>query len=147
MDGTGCCVWKIIWLILSIRGCEVGPLSHYEPNDGFNNGELACGGQYTTSQRHIAHRRVYKFGCGQPVLVCSLQHFTCSTTQIQDAGPYGADCPTRRIVWTDYKLPKGCAWRAIADLSYQLWVDLGRPEFRSSGILFYLSRLNSARGD
>lgn len=48
----------------------IGGLSVYHPNDGFNSGELACGGKFKWDQHHIAIREWRKVGCGAIAKVC-----------------------------------------------------------------------------
>jgi hypothetical protein len=48
----------------------VGALSVYAPNDGHNEGTLACGGKLTWQSTHIALRIWRRVGCGAVAKVC-----------------------------------------------------------------------------
>lgn len=125
---------------------EVGRFSSYAPGDGFNAGELACGGQFTKDQVHIAYRRWHRRGCGSSVLVYSSQTNRMVLTTIQDAGPFGiytgplrhAKRDGRWRVFTGSKPPKGWKWRGLIDASYGLWVALDRPGFLSRVHIYHL---------
>jgi len=118
---------------------EVGRFSHYAPGDGSNGGELACGGQFTREQVHIAYRRWYKRGCGSAVVVYSATTGKWKLTTIQDGGPYGiykgplkySHRPGNWRVYTGSRPPEGWKWRGLLDASYGLWLELGRPRFLS----------------
>ena len=118
---------------------EVGRFSHYAPNDGHNGGELACGGQYTHEQEHIAYRKWYRKGCGSYVLVYSADTGKLNLTTIQDGGPYGIYKGHLRdsfrkgnwAVYTGATPPAGWRWRGLIDASYGLWVALDKPAFLS----------------
>jgi len=126
-----------------------GPLSIYAPNDGHNSGQLACGGTFARGQRHIAHRRWRKLGCGRPVLVVSKSTGRYAMATVRDAGPFGVvevlpksvKRKPRWKVWTrSLKAPPGWRWRGEVDLSYDLWLDLGKPRFLSHVTLYFLPR-------
>lgn len=136
----------------SVDFVDSGRLSMYAPRDGFNRGVLACSGakpiMFTHSQNHIAYRRWYKVGCGRRVLVCARVTGRCVMSKVMDAGPYGifrgklrhARRDGRWKVWTKSKPPKGWHWRAVADLSYGLWVRLGKPGGLSHIRLYFLPK-------
>ena len=121
----------IAWSTVSM---ECAALSVYRPGDGWNAGELACGGKFTMKQRHVAVRRWRKYGCRSKVLLLHPE-FLVATVRIMDAGPFGIYKPPlhravqegRWRVWTKRNPPTGWKWRGAVDLSYQLWLDLGRP--------------------
>ncbi|RLC61778.1 MAG: hypothetical protein DRI48_10355 [Chloroflexi bacterium] len=127
---------------------ETGRSSAYRPHDGHNRGELACGGTFTYTQAHIAYRKWWRYGCGRRVIVCSGNTGICELTTIQDAGPYGIYTgPVRRCVedgrwkvWTKSRPPPGWKWRAVVDLSWGLWLKLGRPRALSKVTLYILPR-------
>lgn len=55
---------------------------------------------------------------------------TCIWTEVRDSGPWGAKHPDGR--WeVQIKLQPGWYRRAVVDLSWALWVRLGKPRFRS----------------
>ncbi len=118
---------------------ESGPLSVYRPNDGYNHGKLACGGQYTENQVHIAHRRWRQLGCGRKVWVYSKQTKRYIEAIVSDAGPFGiVNNKGHWKTWTkSYKPPKGWRYRGMVDLSWALWKKLGRPEFLSTAHLYF----------
>lgn len=110
-------------------------LSVYRPGDGFNRGELACGGWFTRTQVHVALRDWRRLGCGRRVLVCAEDTRRCHPATVRDAGPWGiyrgpirnAVRDGRWRVWTKRVPPRGWGWRAGVDLSWALWLRLGRP--------------------
>ena len=122
-----------------------GRLSMYRPGDGFNAGQLACGGTFTEQQEHVAIRNWHRVGCGCPVRVCAQNTGVCRWTKVRDAGPFGIYTgPLRHAVregrwkvWTGRVPPKGWKWRAVVDLSYGLWRSLGRPAPLSEVSLTY----------
>lgn len=124
-------------VVLSSIEHEVGGFSHYAPGDGQNGGELACGGEFTQDQVHIAYRRWRKRGCGSYVVVYSEDTGQVALTTIQDGGPYGIYTgPLKRAkregrwrVHTRYQLPEGWKWRGLIDASHGLWKVLGKPKF------------------
>lgn len=117
---------------------ETGPSSVYIPNDGYNSGELACGGTYTKEQDHIAIRN-WKGRCGDAVAIYVPSTGHLAISKIRDAGPYGTmDAAGRWQVCTNRKPPKGFRWRSITDLSYALWKRLGRPRFLTKVQLYYI---------
>lgn len=124
---------------------ERGRLSVYAPGDGFNAGELACGGTFTEDQVHIAHRKWWKLGCGARVVVCSEITNRCVKAKVADAGPFGIITgPLKRAVregrwrlWTKPSPPEGWRWRAVADLSVGLWKKLGKPPGLTMIKLYY----------
>lgn len=113
---------------------ECAALSVYRPGDGYNSGKLACGGRFTYRQRHVAVRRWYKYGCGAEVLLLHSE-FLWHFAKIRDAGPFGIYKPPLRgavqagrwRVWVKSRPPRGWKWRGAADLSWGLWLKLGRP--------------------
>jgi hypothetical protein len=130
---------------------ETGRLSTYHPNDGSCGQEVACGGAFTWQDRHIAYRRWYKVGCGRVVLVHAVQTDLWVVATVQDGGPYGVyRGRLRRCVEEGrYRIAsrgerrrgrprRGWKWRGLTDLSYALWVDLGRPSFLSEVRLYFL---------
>jgi len=125
---------------------QSGPLSHYAPRDGWNEGTLSCGGQFDFRQNHIAHRRWKRLGCGRAVLVFAEKTGRFSLSRVWDSGPWGA-CKGKRakaraegrwMVWTKYKLPKGWRRPGLTDLSDFLWKKLGKPPFLSKVHLLFL---------
>jgi len=130
----------LIWALS--HTVEVGPVSTYRPGDGYNAGTLACGGQFTKRQVHIAHRRWRRFGCGSAVGVYSKETGRFVLTTIQDAGPYGIiDRDKNWKVWTkSFRPPKGWRFRGLVDLSWALWKKLGKPKFLSKVVLYHLNR-------
>lgn len=125
--------------LMGIAHCEAGPLSYYAPGDGQNQGTLACGGKFTNQQHHIAYRRVHKVGCYSKVIAVSPSTSRAVLTQVADAGPFGIiDSEGRRKVHVGTKAPKGWKFRAVADLSYALWVDLGKPDLLAPIWLIFL---------
>lgn len=126
-----------------------GRLSVYRPGDGWNRGELACGGIYRETQLHIAHRNWRRLGCGRRVMVCAEDTGRCVLTRVMDAGPWGIyRGPLRNAVpdgrwkiWTrSLRPPKGWRFRAVTDLSWALWKRLGRPRGLSRVHLTFLPR-------
>lgn len=108
-----------------------GSLSVYHFGDGMSGTELACGGQFTPQQSHVAIRQ-WRGLCGAKARVCAEATGRCVWTTVRDSGPWGAvDERGRWHVWPK-PLPKGWHRRAIADLTLPLWVELGRPPFLSS---------------
>lgn len=148
-------VKALIFYIMSLFGevdgavrVDVGRLSVYRPGDGWNKGELACGGRYTDSQVHIAHRDWRRLGCGRKVLVCAEVTGKCVVAKVMDAGPWGIyRGPLRRAVpekrwriWTNPKPPKGWRFRAVTDLSWALWKKLGKPAGLSNVKLVFFEK-------
>lgn len=140
-----------ILLLLSLLGADStqhvsGRLSVYAPGDGYNAGDLACGGRLTEEQVHVAVRDWRRRRCGSPVLVCAEATNTCVLATVQDAGPFGiyrgrlrrAVEDGRWKVWTKGRPPKGWKYRAVTDLSIGLWRALGKPRFLSRVHLLYL---------
>lgn len=125
---------------------ETGPLSVYSPGDGCNRGVLACGGKFTDRQRHLAHRKWWKLGCGRLVVVYSEQTGKMALTKLYDSGPFGVlRGPTKRArvegrwkVHVGPRPPPGWRWRGLVDLSVALWKDLGSPRFLSPVHLWFL---------
>jgi len=129
---------------------ETGRLSVYRPGDGSCGTELACGGTFTRTQRHIAHRRWWKHGCGRVVLIHAVQTGRWAAATVQDGGPYGAyrgrlrQCVKEgryrvasRRERRRGKLRAGWKWRGLTDLSWAVWLDLGRPDFLSEVRLYF----------
>lgn len=114
---------------------DTGRLSVYAPGDGWNKGDLACGGRLTKEQEHIAYRGWKRVGCGRWVYVCTQATARCALAQVQDAGPFGiitgplkGAYPERWRVFTGPgRPPPGWRYRAAVDLSWGLWKKLGRP--------------------
>lgn len=126
---------------------ESGPVSVYRPGDGMNSGQLACGGSFLPGQRHIAHRRWRSLGCGRPVLVVSRSTGSRVLATVRDAGPFGiVEVLPRAVkrkprwrVWTQsLRAPLGWRWRGAVDLSYDLWLELGRPRFLTTVTMYFL---------
>jgi len=148
--GAGSMSWVAVILSLLSSGYEMerGRLSVYRPGDGFNSGELACGGEFTEDQVHIAHRKWWRIGCGTPVLVCARRTKRCEWATVQDAGPFGiyrgklkrAVAEGRWKVWVKRRPPPGWRWRAVGDLSVGLWRKLGKPRALSEVTLYYRSK-------
>jgi hypothetical protein len=136
----------LIYLLLTSH-VDSGRLSIYAPNDGFNSGNLACGGTFTSEQVHIAYRRWRTVGCKTPVMVCSGASGRCVLAKVMDAGPFGIYKPPLRHavsqgrwrVWLSHRAPpQPWRYRAAADLSIGLWKKLGKPPFLSNvSLLFY----------
>jgi hypothetical protein len=85
-------------------------------------------------------------GCGRLVTVCSLETLRCVKSKVMDAGPFGIyrgklkNCKPegRWRRWTrSTRAPKGWKFRAVADLSWGLWKQLGKPRFLSYVYLFF----------
>jgi hypothetical protein len=126
---------------LPLSDIESGALSTYHPGDGHNAGTLSCGGRFNWKQRHIAYRKWRRVGCGRRVLVIAHRTGRAAITTVRDAGPFGIISRGRRRVYTGSTMaPKGWRWRGLADLSWALWVDLGRPPFLSRITLIWLPR-------
>lgn len=128
---------------------DSGALSVYAPNDGWNSGELACGGRFRRGQEHIAYRGWRRVGCNRRVVVCADATWRCVLTTVRDAGPFGIYTgPLRNAVpegrWRVFtgpgRPPRGWRYRAVADLSYALWRRLGRPGGLTRVRLFFLPR-------
>ena len=115
-------------LLLLASQPELGRLSTYRPGPGLT--ELACGGRYTRSQVHVAHRRWRELGCGRLVLVCAEQTGRCAVAPVMDSGPWGIRRGKQWRLWVRPRPPRGWRWSAIADLSWGLWRQLGRPRGR-----------------
>jgi hypothetical protein len=140
-------------LVSLLPGGEIvrdsGPLSVYHPGDGWNAGELACGGRLTHAQVHIAYRRWWKVGCGRKVLVCARDTARCALATVQDAGPFGIYTGALKNAYQDgrWKVftgpgrpPTGWRYRAVVDLSIGLWRKLGEPSGLSNVQLTFLPR-------
>jgi hypothetical protein len=133
---------------------DAGPLSMYYPGDGWNAGELACGGRFTQDQVHIAYRKWRKVGCGRRVLVCARDTSRCVMATVQDAGPFGIYTGPLKNAYREgrWKVftgpgrpPKGWRYRAVVDLSVGLWRKLGRPRGLSHVSLLFLPRRERIR--
>ena len=136
---------------LPILRKEVGNLSMYKPNDGFNRGILACGPKFTEDQIHIAHRRWKSLGCNRLVLVCASDTQRCAWARVMDAGPWGIvpkkGYSKKRLdkskpypewrVWLKLRPPEAYKFRAAADLSYGLWKSLDKPKALSQIALYF----------
>ena len=129
----------LLWLLLNnAQRVEHVRVSAYAPGDGYNAGNLACGGKFTDKQLHVAHRRWRQLGCHSKIVVYSADTGRFAATYVMDAGPFGI---TNKAgdwkVWTkSYTAPKGWWFRGGVDFSIALWKLLGRPRFLSKGILF-----------
>jgi hypothetical protein len=143
----------ILNLLSGVR-VDVGRLSVYRPGDGWNRGELACGGNYSKDMVHVAHREWRRLGCGRRVYVCAETTGRCVLTQVRDAGPWGiyrgplknAVSEGRWRVWTkSVTPPSGWRFRAVTDLSWALWIQLGRPRALSKVRLIFLPRGRKSR--
>ena len=137
----------ILVALLGLHSCDSGRLSVYAPGDGHNRGLLACGGEFTKRQEHVAYRRWWKVGCGREVLVCAEATGRCALTTVRDGGPYGVyqgRLRNRRTATPAERRAgaprEGWQWRGAADLSYKLWIRLGRPPFLSGVQLFFFKR-------
>jgi len=130
---------------------EIGRLSFYHPKDGSCGEEVACGGPFGWSDRHIAYRRWHQVGCGRLVLVYAVETDRWATAIVADGGPYGVyRGKLRRCVKEGRyrvasreerrsgKLRQGWKWRGLTDLSYAVWVELGRPAFLGEVRLYFL---------
>lgn len=159
--------WNVLKMIIKSEGYEAGPLSFYKPGDGYNHGELSCGGRLTNQTRHIAHRRWKQLGCNRRVLLYATVTGKWAVSHVRDAGPFGIikkeqerqkwkskynqRCCTQHQslkgpghwrMWTkSYQAPKGWKWRGVTDLSVALWKDLGRPPFLSQIHIWFLPAL------
>jgi hypothetical protein len=122
-------------LLLLASQPELGRLSTYRPGPGLE--ELACGGRYTRSQVHVAHRRWRELGCGRLVLVCAEQTGRCAVAPVMDSGPWGIRKGKAWRLRVGTGLPKGWRWSSLIDLSWALWRQLGRPHGR---IALYIDR-------
>lgn len=140
--------WTLSLLLPNITHSEAGRLSMYHPGDGHCGKQTACGDLFTWKSHHIAHRRWHKLGCGRKVIVCADDTDQCVETTVRDGGPYGIYRGKRRHavkqgrwkVWTKSRPPKGWKWRAIVDLSWALWVELGKPRALSRVQLYFLQQ-------
>ena len=104
----------------------VGMSSAYHPGDGHSGPELACGGRFTWASHHVAIRQ-WRGLCGAPVRVCVRRR--CVWTTVQDSGPWGA---VRGKRWeVQIRLKPGWRRRGVVDLSYAVWLELGKPRFLS----------------
>ena len=139
----------LIFTLFTIQ-IEQGPLSVYWPGDGFTGTVMACDIprqplRYERGSVHIAMRRWYKIGCGTLVTVCSTATNKCAVAPVLDGGPYGIITGPRRHavrdgrwkVCTKYRPPKGWRWRAVADMSRELWRQLGSPPALSNIVILY----------
>ena len=143
---------------------ESGRLSVYRPRDGSCGTELACGGTFSETSRHIAYRRWWAVGCGRVVLVHSVQTGLWSASFVRDGGPYGVYRGAIRRCVQDgrYRVAsrrerrrgrpdRGWTWRGLTDLSWGLWLDLGSPDFLSEVRLYFFPwrqpRQRKAGGD
>ena len=107
----------------------IGALSIYHPRDGHNAGALACGGKLTWQSRGIAIRQ-WRGHCHARARVCVGPHLRrCAWTTVEDSGPWGA---ARGREWqVQIRLRPGWYRRAVVDLPWALWVELGKPRFLS----------------
>ena len=136
----------VLWLA-GLPYADEGRLSVYHPGDGWNRGTLACGGRFTWQQEHIAYRGWWRVGCGRKVVVCTDATRRCALSAVQDAGPFGiyrgalrhCRAQGRWKVWTKRQAPPaGWRFRGVADLSWALWIRLGRPSFLSKVRLYFV---------
>lgn len=133
----------LLFVLLSLLGFRIdsGALSFYRPGDGWNVGRLACGGEFTFEQNHIAYREWPVVGCNRKVFVCAFTTFRCEWSKVRDAGPFGIvpiDGSKGWRIWTKrYTAPPGWRFRGIVDLSDRLWRRLGKPPFLSFVVLIF----------
>ncbi len=124
-----------------LPGLHAGAVSVYWPGAGAGE-ELACGGLYRTSSRHLALRGARRGLCGRAALVCSWTTLRCAVAPVLDAGPWGSvrgrGPRDGYMVHLGRRLPAGWRWRACADLSRSLWLELGRPGLRDGVIVVLL---------
>jgi len=144
----------LLMLLLHARVWDVsydaGRLSAYYPGDGFNRGELSCNdAKFTRSQVHIARRDWRQHGCGRSVLVWSTATGRFALAAVRDSGPWGAyrGRLCRAVAdgrWRAFpglrRPPKGWKWHASVDLSWGLWIRLGRPSGLSQVHMLFLPR-------
>lgn len=115
---------------------ERGPLSYYYPGDDCKTGKvLACDTpcrprRYRKDSVHVAIRGARrKYGCASAVVVCSVQTGRCVVAPILDAGPWGIVRDGVRRVWrSERPPPSGWRFRAVVDLSLEVWRRLGSPK-------------------
>jgi len=143
----------LLGLLLAAGEVEFGRLSVYWPGDGFNSGELACGGRFEAGDDHVARRNWRRLGCGRRLLVCAAATRRCALTEVRDAGPFGiyrgplrnAVREGRWRVWTrSLRPPRGWRFRASVDLSRALWRRLGSPPALSPVLVYALPRWRGA---
>jgi hypothetical protein len=128
--------------LLGLTEIDRGRLSYYYPGDGYTkrSGVMACDTPrrrriYRPGSVHVAMRNARRFGCGRLVLVCAEATGRCLAAPVLDAGPWGiirgplknAVEEGRWRVWRRLRPPKGWRFRAVVDLSRELWRRLGRP--------------------
>ncbi len=114
----------------------VGSLSTYHAGDGFNSGQLACGGPLLADSHHVAIRE-WRGRCGAPAVVCSAATARCVRTTVRDAGPWGA---VRDGAWqVQIRLRPGWRRRAVVDVTRAVWRELGRPA-ALSGVVVWVGR-------
>lgn len=115
---------------------ESGPLSYYYPGDSCRTGKvLACDTpcrprRYRKGSVHVAIRGARrKYGCATAVVVCSDETGRCVAAPVLDAGPWGIVKDGVRRVWRKSTTPpSGWKFRAVIDLSLEVWKRLGRPK-------------------
>lgn len=112
-----------------------GRLSVYWPGDGSTPGRvLACDTpcrprRYRRGSVHVAMRGAReKIGCGAAVVVCSEQTGRCVAAPVLDAGPWGIVRGKKWRVWRKLRPPSGWKFRAVVDVSREVWRRLGRPK-------------------
>lgn len=130
----------LLVLLLHTTSFDAGGLSYYAPGDGYNHGILACGGEFTWEQDHLAYRAWHKMGCDRPVLVCAEDTLSCSISRVRDAGPFGIKKGNRWKVHVGQRAPKGWHFRAVTDLSHALWRRLGKPRPLSRVYMMFFPR-------
>lgn len=117
---------------------ERGRLSVYWPGDGMTPGKvLACDTpcrprRYRRGSVHVAMRGARrKIGCGTSVVVCSEKTGLCVAAPVLDAGPWGIVRGKKWRFWPKLRPPRGWKFRAVVDVSREVWRRLGRPRFLS----------------
>ncbi len=116
-----------------------GGISVYWPGDGCKTGKvLACDTpcrprRYRRGSVHVAMRGVRtEFECGTAVVVCSEQTGRCAVAPVLDAGPWGIVRNGIRRRWrSSDPPPPGWRFRAVVDVSREVWKRLGKPRFLS----------------
>lgn len=130
----------------------VGGLSVYWPGDSCRTGTvMSCDRprkpvRYREGSIHVAIRTWWRIGCGTKVVVCSDFSSLCEVAPVLDGGPWGiirgrlrkAVAEGRHRVWVKQRPPRGWRFRAVADLSRELWRRLGSPPIFSRISIYYI---------